>query len=811
MAFKTLQFDPATGDHRCVDPNSEGLQSGSDLLGNSILVPWHLENAYSEACLVEKDGTVYKSNSSIPSNTPFLTGSSGQTWSAVKQPNDGLTKSAAVAAGQGIVSSGDLVYLLADEIDGGVKARKLSNMSLADAKMRPWIGYVSSIVSSTEGMMVDVTNYSWFVIANCAGIGENQTDGSLANGVIWFHPSDGSFTKTDENDEDSVRLGAVTLLNGNDSVGMQLEPRWFTELVQMPQAQTIIVLDWADAPPVENLKDNDTVLVTSDGTESGTVYRKVTVISGNYVVDGGPYPYSSGLAYEAGYMVTRNGTFYFANADVPANTPFAEGVTGATWRALNSPARREITKVTTVGGNGMLFIASGRLFTARGRNGYGSWNAAWGGTAIPTAVRAGINNAYEIEFPNEAPGVYVVDANCINTMTYALLSNGNLYTWGTNNQGQLGLGDTNHRFLPTLSSTSVSKVFSHPSGSSRTWENSRLFIQKTDGKVYCTGYNAQGQLGLGDTTNRIIWTENTAIGLNPKSVWVLGGHIGATFVQKADGTVIVCGYNGYGQLGDGTTTQRNSFVTVNAWLGGMATGIIKQIVSGHGYNDTAANDSCNITVLADDGTNTTLLSAGANSWSSVGNGGTSGNVLVPTAPLSVAGFAGRIKQIARSGDAPGGIWALKENGELWRWGYNGQGQLGTGTTAQQSSPLLVSGSTWLEMFQIACGPYYGYYTGSPILKKTDGTYWMSGIADNGQIGDGNITQTNTFRKISLPRNETYKGFGSLITDQQRMSFVAVTDSNKVFGWGYNGNFQLDANSNSDVLLPIDVTPECLYR
>ena len=79
---------------------------------------------------------------------------------------------------------------------------------------------------------------------------------------------------------------------------------------------------------------------------------------------------------------------------------------------------------------------------------------------------------------------------------------------------------------------------------------------KNDGSVWSCGYNDQGQLGLNDTTNRTTFTQVTTNINNDVKQISCGYH---TFILKNDGSVWGCGYNNYGQLGLGSTTQKNTF------------------------------------------------------------------------------------------------------------------------------------------------------------------------------------------------------------------------------------------------------------
>jgi hypothetical protein len=78
------------------------------------------------------------------------------------------------------------------------------------------------------------------------------------------------------------------------------------------------------------------------------------------------------------------------------------------------------------------------------------------------------------------------------------------------------------------------------------------------GKVYSCGYNGYGQLGINTTTNSSLFVQMIMPSGKTASTVSCGGN--HTVVRMTDGTVYGCGYNSYGQLGDGTTTYRSTLV-----------------------------------------------------------------------------------------------------------------------------------------------------------------------------------------------------------------------------------------------------------
>ena len=78
-----------------------------------------------------------------------------------------------------------------------------------------------------------------------------------------------------------------------------------------------------------------------------------------------------------------------------------------------------------------------------------------------------------------------------------------------------------------------------------------------DGSVSCWGYNYNGQIGDGTTTDRTTRTQTSSFGIGRTAVAISSGDVHTCAILD-DGTVSCWGYNYYGQLGDGTTTSRNT-------------------------------------------------------------------------------------------------------------------------------------------------------------------------------------------------------------------------------------------------------------
>ena len=124
-----------------------------------------------------------------------------------------------------------------------------------------------------------------------------------------------------------------------------------------------------------------------------------------------------------------------------------------------------------------------------------------------------------------------------------------LWTWGYNVHGELGDGTTTSRSSP---GTTAGGGTNWKQVAGRTYHTAAI---KTDGTLWTWGYNGYGVLGDGTLTSRLSPITTAGGGTNWKQVSCGVFHTAAV---KTDGTLWTCGYNGYGGLGDGTTTSRRS-------------------------------------------------------------------------------------------------------------------------------------------------------------------------------------------------------------------------------------------------------------
>jgi alpha-tubulin suppressor-like RCC1 family protein len=204
---------------------------------------------------------------------------------------------------------------------------------------------------------------------------------------------------------------------------------------------------------------------------------------------------------------------------------------------------------------------------------------------------------------------------------------------------------------------------------------------KTDGTLWVWGNNSYGQLGTNDTTQRNTPVTTFAGGTNWKQVSSGAGSRSNTAAIKTDGTLWVWGNNSYGQLGDNTTTQRNTPVTTFA-----------------GGTNWKQVDVCpgNMAAIKTDGT---LWTWGRNIFGQLGIN----NTTARCTPVTTFAGGTNWKQVAvgigRSSTTFSMI-SIKTDGTLWTWGADfGTGMLGVDNDAQINTPVttFAGGTNWKQV------------------------------------------------------------------------------------------------------------------
>lgn len=232
-------------------------------------------------------------------------------------------------------------------------------------------------------------------------------------------------------------------------------------------------------------------------------------------------------------------------------------------------------------------------------------------------------------------------------------------------------------------------------------------------------------------------------------------------------TVNAWGADTLGQLGNGQVDMNPHPVpgTVNNLTG------VWKIRSGYEHGIALKKDSM-------------VWTWGSNQFGQLGNG----SFISTSAPVKVNGLSGIIA--VTGGQAGYHTLALKEDGTVWAWGKNTEGQLGDGTLINSNVPVQVSGLT--DVVAISGGEFHS------LAVKSDGTAWAWGRNSNGQLGDSTTTLSNVPVQVkNITTAIDIKG-------GRYWSMVLLSDST-VWAWGQNGDGQLGNGNNTQQLIPVQVS------
>jgi alpha-tubulin suppressor-like RCC1 family protein len=476
--------------------------------------------------------------------------------------------------------------------------------------------------------------------------------------------------------------------------------------------------------------------------------------------------------------------------------------------------RKNITYVSPVGYSSyIMYIADGKLYMSKGND--STQNVTALSTLNPSgssdAVR-GISNAFEVTFPNETGSI--ASASLQGSSAYVLFDNGNLYSWGDNYSGQLGLGDTTDRYTPTLTSTNVAHLYWHQTCQDDNPQQVGVYIRKTDGFVYHTGYTGAYNVGNGTNSNMTSWTKIDAIGQNPLFVARFGNNSGGSIVQKADGTVIVAGRNNYNFLGiSNSSTTLTNWTTSSGWLNGTSSLRIDSVYGGAQHFDGggASVISHMVALLTGSGATKKLMSCGASYFGCTATGNST-DVNTPVT-CSLPFNHNLISKVSGKGGNATVYHVLTTSGSVYTWGYGTYGALGDGGTAvsNYTPKLVLTGA--VDMIDTFNNKHvWGYVVQSPIFKKTDGTYVNTGGSQYAGLGNGSTTTVNaislssSLAVMNFPYSSSIKFTGmTTIQNDGTVRYVVTTD-NRVYAWGYNGDYVIYPSSQNNVASPVEVTP-----
>ena len=315
-----------------------------------------------------------------------------------------------------------------------------------------------------------------------------------------------------------------------------------------------------------------------------------------------------------------------------------------------------------------------------------------------------------------------IDAGSFHVL--AIKNNGTLWAWGFNNAGQIGNGTTTTDIYAPVQI-----------GSDTDWEKvsagfTQSFAIKSDSTLWAWGYNQYSTLGIDPADESI---PNQVI---PGSKWLdCSSGCVHTIAIQADSTLWGWGFNGSGQVGNGTLVQQDTPVQIDSnpkWISVSA-----------GFEFSMALTTTN-----------KIYTWG---WNGNGQLGT-GNIQVMQVPTLI-GSTTNFTQIAAGSTFAFGI---ADDHSLYGWGYNGYGQLGNGTTTQLTSPTQIGTDTDWKFINASKGTnyqgqIYGFHTVG--FKLTGSDRCFTGANYVSQLGNNATSDIHEFTCYGYLGMESHEAAG----------------------------------------------------
>ena len=405
--------------------------------------------------------------------------------------------------------------------------------------------------------------------------------------------------------------------------------------------------------------------------------------------------------------------------------------------------------------------------------------------------------------------------------TYAVEGSGELFGWGRNSAGDLAQNNINAPSVNGLSSPVQipGTTWNYVRGGSNPGGYDTCIGTKSDGTLWQWGQNEEGQFGQNNTTDY-----SSPVQVGSDTTWAYPNSAAGTKqcgAVKTDGTLWIWGDNEYGTLGQNNTTHYSSPVQVGSdttWSTDInmfamrSTGCYAIKTDGTlwswGANSSgclAINQPANINFSSPTqvpGTTWKEVNASQNLFAGIKTDGT----------LWICGDNNDNQQmnglpsnthISSPVQVPGTDWnhtysgkyayyAIKTGGTLWGWGYNGYGQLGQNQQGNSlTSPHQIPGTTW----KLVSGA--SYFIGG---IKTDGTLWMWGENEFGVLGQGGSPTASRSSPVQVPGTD----WNWCSAASYQMVMYATKTNGELWGWGRNGSGELGLNTVVSYSSPVQI-------
>jgi alpha-tubulin suppressor-like RCC1 family protein len=358
---------------------------------------------------------------------------------------------------------------------------------------------------------------------------------------------------------------------------------------------------------------------------------------------------------------------------------------------------------------------------------------------------------------------------------------GAVYTCGRGDYGQLGLGDGQPRRRLTRVPQALfagSRVVMVSCGGVHTMAVTAV------GHAWTCGGNEYGQLGVGDTANRLGFTRVDAGQLGGARIVMAACGLNHSVVVSAEGGVWTFGCGDCGRLGHNDEQDRLVPTLLEAQVFEGSSKIVT--VAAGGFHTMAVGESG------------ALWAWGWGSYGQLGLGDTN-NRLVPTLVGTEEVFGGSKVRTVACGDVH--TLAVTEAGELWTWGYGAQGRLGLNDEQDRLVPTLLTAEVFehSKIVTVAAG---GFHT---MAVDKSGRLWTWGAGFSGQLGLGDTS--NRMVPTVVGAEEVFGGSKVRTVACGHDHTLVVTEVGELWAWGRGSHGRLGLNDRGDSLVPRRVDPQ----
>ena len=370
-----------------------------------------------------------------------------------------------------------------------------------------------------------------------------------------------------------------------------------------------------------------------------------------------------------------------------------------------------------------------------------------------------ISSAWPMHAANAAPGASLEAATiaAADLNSFAIQSDGSLWSWGFSVGGMLGDGSDNTRQFPGKILDNVAQVAA----------GLHSMAIKTDGSLWAWGSNWNGQIGDGTTETRY-----TPVRIMEDVIQVSVGF-SHTMAITSDNSLWAWGNNEYGQLGNHTVMDRHTPVKIME--------NVVQVSAGESHTMAIRTDG---SLYAWGMNNAGQLGIYTDTWMWDAN----------STPVRV------MENVAQVSAGRQHTMAIKTDGGLYSWGNNWTGQLGDGSVTDETGP---SGRYTPVRIMDNVAQVSAARGDFSVAITTEGYLYAWGVNTLGQVGDGTTKPweypftepPGRLSPVKIMSDVAYVSAGGNHT-------LAIRTDGSLWGWGDNGVGQLGDGTRNDRLSPV---------